>query len=63
MSLFWNIIFTILMAMLISSLSGFIASYIDDGDESIICEIATISLIIELLSLPITIILHIWGVF
>lgn len=65
MSLFWRIIFTIFMAMIISSLAGTIASYIDDDSEIVyvICEIAIISFIIELLSIPITIILHIWGVF
>lgn len=59
MSLFWNIIFTILMTMLFSGIVGLIASYIDD--ESVISEIAIISFFIELLSFPITIILHIWG--
>jgi hypothetical protein len=53
------------MAMIISCISGTIASYIDDESEIvyIICEIAIISFIIELLSIPITIILHILGVF
>lgn len=61
MSLFWSIIFTIFMVMLISCIIGLIASHIDD--TSVINEIAFISFIIELLSIPITIILHIWGVF
>ncbi len=65
MSLFWNIIFTIFMAMIISCIVGIIASHIDDGSEIgyIMSVIAMISFIIELLSIPITIILHIWGVF